>query len=182
MKQLFLLCVLINLFYSVESSAKKRRFFKRSLSISLVNGYTFYSSVKRVNVYGPKDAGRLISGDSQMYPFFSSLELARNFGRYEIGVRIQNISTTFISPFFKLNFIKNYSKSLIIPSFTIGLVPSYLLGGWLRASLALSLGNYSSLEPFAGLYGWYKIKDQNMSEYEKTSLHFHAGLRINLYF
>ena len=181
MKQVFLLFVLISLFYSVESSAKKRRFFKRSLSISLVNGYTFYSSIKKNDAYGLNDPGRLIDGDNQMYSFFSSLELARNFGRYEIGARIQNIFIAFISPFFKFNFIKNYSKALIVPSLTIGLIPSDLMGGWLRGSLALSLGNYSSLEPFVGIYGWYKIKE-DMPKYEKTNLHFHVGVRTNLYF
>ena len=172
--------LMVCFFYPIDSFAKKKRYSKRALSVSIVNGYSVSSSNKGNNAYSPKDAGRLIDGDGQMYPFFSALELARNFGRYEIGARIQNISNTFVSPFFKLNLIKNYSKSIVIPSFTLGFVPSQLLGGWLRGSLAFYLNHHSSLEPFVGFYGWYKIKD--LPDYEKSGYHFHAGLRINLYF
>ncbi|MBC6415975.1 MAG: hypothetical protein GDA46_06275 [Bdellovibrionales bacterium] len=180
MKVFFLLALLVS-FSSVKSHAKekKNRYYKRPLSISLVNAYTFYSSIKKTNVFGPKDAERLIDGDGQMYPFFSALELARNFRRVELGIRIQNTLTTFISPFFKLNIVPNSSKPLIVPSLTIGFIPSYLMGGWMRASLALSLGHYSSLEPFIGAYAWYKIKD--LAKYEKKGLHVHAGVKLNFY-
>jgi len=181
-KILFILTLSLSysVFYPMDSLAKKKRYSKRAFSLSLVNAYTFYSSLSSTSVYGPKDAGQLIDGDGQMESVFSSLELARNFGRYELGARIQNISKTFISPFFKLNLIKNDSRYPLIPSFTLGLVPSELLGSWLRASLALKLNHHSSLEPFLGFYAWYKLTE--MPEYEKSGYHFHTGLRINLYF
>lgn len=180
MKLRFLFFLMISLFYPIDSFAKKKRYSKRAFSISLVNAYTFHSSNQSSNVYGPKDAGRLIDGDGQMYSVFSALELARNFGRFELGARIQNISKTFVSPFLKWNLIKNYSKSPVIPSFTLGVVPSELLGSWLRAGLAFKLSHYSSMEPFIGCYGWYKLTD--LPNYEKSGYHFHTGLRINLYF
>lgn len=180
MKQAVWLFLMMSLSYPISALAKKKKYSKRAMSVSLVNGYTFYSSIQEVNVYDPKDARRLIDGDGQMYSFFSALELARNFGRYELGARIQNISNTFVSPFVKWNLIKNYSRSPVIPSITLGAVPSELFGFWLRGSLALSMGHHSSLEPFAGFYGWLKLSD--LPEYEKSGYHFHSGLRINLYF
>jgi len=179
LKVLFLL--LISLFYPIDSLAKKKKYSKRAFSLSLVNGYTFYPSrLSSAHSFNLDDAGQLIYGDGQMYsPFFSSLELARNFGRYELGARIQNISEAFITPFLKWNFIKNHSKYPLIPSLTWGVVPSRLLGSWLRASLALRLSHQSSLEPFLGFYGWYNL---GLIGFEKSGYHFHAGLRINLYF
>ena len=182
MKLKFLFFLMISLFYPIDSFAKKKRYSKRAFSISLINAYTFHSSNNpSSNVYGPKDAGQLIAGDGQMYPVFSALELARNFGRFELGARIQNTFKTFVSPFLKWNLIKNYSRYPIIPSFTLGVVPSQLLGSWLRVSLAFKLSHHSSLEPFIGSYGWYKLS-ANLPEYEKSGYHFHTGLRINLYF
>ena len=173
--------LMTGLLYPVDSFAKKQRYSKRALSISLVNAYSFYPSNQDISVHKPGDARQLIDGDGQMQPFFSALEIARNFGRYELGARIQNVSTTFISPFIKWNLIKNYSNSYVVPSFTLGVTPSQLLGAWLRGSLAFYLSHYSSLEPFVGIYGWYKLTD--IAEYEKSNfLHLHVGLRINLYF
>ena len=166
----------------MHSIAKKRNYSKRVLSMSFVNAYTFHS-LKQENssAHPPGDPARMVEGDGQMYLTFSAIELARNFGRYELGARIQNISTNFISPFFKFNFIKNYSKSIIVPSLTLGLVPSKLFGAWSRASLSVYLSHYSTLEPFIGVYSWYKLSDE-LSSYIKSNTHLHAGLRINLFF
>lgn len=182
MKRLVLFLILAGLVsIPMEAFAKKRsKIFKRKLGVSIVNAYTFHSYKDRPNVYAPKDAGRLITGDGQMYKFFSALEIARNYRNYEIGARIQLISTTFISPFLKWNLIKNDSRATIVPSLTIGLVPSQIMGGWLRAGLALSLNRYSSVEAFTGAYLWQKIGD--IAEYEKNGYHFNAGLKINLYY
>ena len=181
LKLAFFSFLILSLF-PINSLAKKRRYSKRTLSISVVNAYTFYS-VKQENssAHPPGDPARIIEGDGQMYLTFSALELARNFGRYEIGARIQNISTNFISPFFKFNFIKNYSKSIVVPSLTLGFVPSRLLGAWSRASLSIYLSHHSTLEPFIGVYSWYKLTD-DLSNHIKSNTHFHAGLRINLFF
>ena len=173
---LFLILITFCFLVPVESSAKKRRVFKRKWSISLVNGYSYY--------WQKKASGRKITewGDleGQMHPFFSALEISRNMGYYEIGAKIQHLGPTFVSPFLKWNWNKNNSRASIIPSLTVGVVPSHIMGVWLRLNLALSLNRYMSIAPFAGAYAWYKFKDDPL--YEKSSLHLNAGLRINFYY
>ena len=117
-----------------------------------------------------------------MESVFSALEVSRNFGNYEVGARIQNTFSSFVSPFFKFNFVKNYSNANFVPSLTVGVSPSSLLiGAWTRLGAAFSLNRYLSLEPFAGTYAYYKIEDMKLP-YEKSKIYFHAGLRFNLYF
>ena len=177
---LFSLCFLA----PVESEAKrKRRFSLRKWSLSFANGYTLGQIKKSTKSALPGEKIRSAywtEMEGQMHPFFSSLEISRNFGYYEIGAKIQNLGSTFVSPFFKLNFNKNNSKASIIPSLTLGVVPSHLMGSWLRLSLGLSFNSYVSISPFIGAYAWYKIN--NDGKYEKYNFHFNTGLRINLYY
>lgn len=165
----------------VESSTKKkRRVYKRKWSISLTNGYNIYQDKKgsqRDPLKLDEDWGEL---EGQMHSFFSSLDISRNFGYYEIGAKIQNLGSTFVSPFFKWNVIKNSSRANIVPSVTVGVVPSHIMGAWLRLGLGLSLNRYASFTPFIGTYAWYKIKDD--PKYEKWNLHLNTGLSINLYY
>ena len=180
MKRQFLLFSLVFLCLTpvLEAEARKRRkVFPRKWSISLVNAYSFYE-IKKSNAAEPYTWTDWEDGQTQK--FFSALELSRNFGRFEVGAKIQNTKHTFVSPFFKWNLNKNYSKASIVPSFTVGFVPSILLGAWLRASLGLSINRYVSVEPFVGVYAWDKIKDD--PKYENYSAHFHTGLKINLYY
>ena len=180
MKQQLLLFSLVFLcltpFLKAEAK-KKRKTFPRKWSLSLINGYSFYER-KKSNRHDPGTWTDWEDGQTQK--FFSALELSRNFGRFEVGAKIQNTKHTFISPFLKWNLNKNLSRARIIPSVTVGLVPSILLGMWMRASLGLSISRYMSLEPFIGAYAWSKIKDQ--PDYEKYSWHLHSGLKINLYY
>ena len=190
MKKFSIFLLLICFFIPLESTAKKRRIFKRKLSISYVSGYTFHSQKKPgVGVTG--DWGKILDG--QMDSFFSALEVARNFGRYELGAKIQNLGPAFVTPFVKWNWNKNSSRASIIPALTFGVVPSHAMGVWLRLSLGLSLNRYSAIEPFIGTYAWYKIKDIpnpgnekikdiSNAKYEKYNFHFNTGLRINLYY
>ena len=169
----FFLCFLA----PVESSAKKRRVFLRKWSLSFTNGWTFTQRKKSSAKDTLKEPWGEIEG--QMQAFFSSLEIARNLGYYEIGAKIQT-NPAFISPFFKWNWNKNNSRASIIPSVTLGFVPTQLMGCWLRLGLGLSLNRYVSLEPFIGTYTWYKIKE--LANYEKYDWHLNTGLRINLYY
>lgn len=188
MKKYILLLISLSLCFlaPIESSArkkKKRRVYKKKWSISLTNGY-------RIHQYRRADARDHMKIDSewggqegQMYRFFSSLDISRNFGYYEIGAKIQNLGPTFVSPFFKLNMAKNNSRSKIVPSVTLGVVPSRTMGGWLRAGLGLSLNRYVSFTPFVGAYTWYKIINGGASSgYEKWSYHINTGLSVSLYF
>ena len=181
MKQQFLLFSLIFLFLApfsqLEAKKRKRKVFPRKWSLSLVNAYSFHEKGKS-NIGEPGTWTDLEDGQTQK--FFSALELSRNFGQYEVGAKIQNTKHTFISPFLKWNLNKNYSRASIVPSFTVGVTPSILMGAWLRAGLGLSINRYMSLEPIIGAYAWTKIKDH--PKYEKYGWHLHAGLRINLYY
>ena len=160
---------------SHSSFAKKKRVFKKNWSFSIVNGYTFHQQ-KKASARDVTEWGDL---EGQMHPFFSSLEISRNLGYYEIGAKIQNLGPTFISPFFKWNWRKNNSKASIVPALTLGFVPSHIMGSWLRMEVGLSLNSYVSIAPFAGVFAWYKIKDD--AKYEKHNFHLNAGLRISLY-
>lgn len=178
MKKHLLFISLVSLCFlaPVESSARKKRYFKKKWSLSLTNGYTFYQ-VKKPSSEGPMVWGNL---EGQMHKFFSALELSRNMGYYEIGVKIQNLGPTFASPFVTWNMVKNNYRASIVPALTFGIVPSHIMGGWLRLSLGLKLNRYVSLAPFVGMYAWRKIIDD--PKYEKNSLHVNTGLKINMYY
>ena len=162
----------------IEAKKRKRRVFPRKWSLSLVNAYHLYAKSKKSNIEIPNTLTDWEDGQTQI--LFSALELSRNFGHYEIGAKIQNTKHTFLSPFVKWNLNKNYSRAGIVPSLTVGVVPSILMGAWIRASLGFSVNRYMSLEPFIGGYAWRKIKES--AKYEPSNLHFNAGLRINLYY
>ena len=176
MKKQFLFFILVSLCFlsPVESSVKKRRVFSRKWSLSLTNGYSFRQHKKSVEI--------LDLGDTEgINRFFSSLEISRNFGYYEVGARIQSSNhLPFVSPFLKWNGNKNNSRAHIVPSLTWGIVPSHLMGSWLRLGLGLSLNSYVSISPFMGVYAWYKIKDD--PKYNKYNFYLNAGLRISLYY
>ena len=185
MKRQFLFLSLILLFlipFSESEARKKKRAHSRKWSVSIVNAYSFYELEKpSAQTPGVWDD----SVDGQMQDFFSALELSRNFGHFEAGAKIQQSGPAFISPFLKWNLNKNNSRASIVPAFTVGVVPSFIMGVWLRAGLGLSINRYMSLEPFVGLYSWYKIKATGSikaSGYQKYNLHFHSGLKINLYY
>ena len=184
MRLLLLVFLFISVTFSAEANQKKRKVFKRRLSISFVSAYTLHSYPKKLTP-DPFQPGQIpqkpILGDSQIESVFSALEISRNFGFYEVGVRIQNTFSSFVSPFFKWNVIKNYSQSRIVPSLTVGVTPSsVLMGSWLRVGMGVSLNRYLSLEPFLGSYIYYKIAEHGL--YEKWNSYFHAGLRFSLYY
>lgn len=172
---LFLLCLCALI--PVESSAKRRRLYKKKKwSLSVTSGYTLYKKSKG----SQRELFSWADEEGQMHEFFSSLDISRNFGYYEIGAKIQNTGSAFVSPFFKWNINKNTAKASIIPSLTIGIVPAHTVGIWLRASLSLALNRYVSFTPFVGTYAWYKIKDD--PKYEKGNFLINTGLSINLYY
>ena len=185
MKVRLLFVVLLSLSFLIpaqSSARRKKRVFKRKWSISLVNGYNFANYPKgRGSANGPFEWKE---PEGQMHPFFSALEISRNTGFYEMGAKIQHVGPTFVTPFFKWNWNKNNSRSSIIPSLMIGVVPYHLMGGWLRVNLGLSLNRYISIDPFLGVYAWYLLKkDDHPPKYEKRyKIHFNTGLRINMYY
>ena len=166
------LCALI----PVESSAKRRLYKKKKWSLSVTTGYTLY----RKNKGSQRALFSWEDQEGQMHEFFSSLDIARNFGYYEIGAKIQNTGVAFVSPFFKWNVNKNTAKASIIPSVTVGIVPANTMGAWLRVNLSLALNRYVSFTPFVGAYTWYRIK--NDPKYEKGNFLVNTGLSINLYY
>ena len=185
MKRQFLFLSLILLFltpFSKSEARKKRRVNPRKWSVSIVSAYSFFE-LKKPSAQTPGEWDN--SADGQMHDFFSALELSRNFGSFEAGARIQQSGPAFISPFLKWNLNKNHSRASIIPAFTIGVVPAFIMGSWMRASLGLSINRYMSLEPFVGVYAWYKIQatgSVSAAKYEDYNLHFHSGLKVNLYY
>ena len=175
----FLFLSLISLCFLAPSQSearKRKRSFKRKWAVSLTNGFNLY----RIKKGSAKSAMKWGDPEGQMHFAFSSFDISRNFGYYEIGAKIQNIGPTFVSPFIKWNLNKNSSRASIVPAISLGVVPSHILGTWLRLSLGLSINPYFSIAPFVGTYAWFKIKDD--PEYEKYNLHFNAGLRISLYY
>ncbi len=184
-KKIFLFFTLLTLSFMLPTEAsakKKRRIYKKKWSISLTNGYTAYTH-KKGSVQSPTALDEYAWGrqEGQMHSFFSSLDIARNFGYYEIGAKIQNLGPAFVSPFFKLNMRKNNSRAKIIPSITLGVVPALTMGSWLRVSLSLALNRYISFTPFGGIYGWYNTKDE-AGDYLRWNFHVNGGLSINLYY
>lgn len=172
----FIVLISVCLLKPIPSDAKRKRLFKRKWSVSVVNGYSFYQH-KKNSQKSPEEWGDL---DGQMNWFFSALEVSRNMGHYELGAKIQNLGPTFVSPFIKWNVTKNNSRSAIVPSLTLGVVPAKITGVWLRAGLGLSLNKYITVSPFAGTYIWYEVKDT--AKYGKSDIHANVGLRLSLYY
>lgn len=173
---LFLTLITFCFLAPVESLAKRKKVFKRKWAFSITNAYTFDSLKKTTSANDPFKWEDL---EGQMQSFFSALEISRNMGSYEVGAKIQHKGIAFVSPFFKWNINKNNSRSSVVPAITLGVVPSHIMGGWLRLELAVSLNRYVSLAPFIGSYAWYEIKDS--PQYEKYDAHFNVGLKISLY-
>ncbi len=180
---LFFLLLSLCFFIPVEADARKKRrlIVSRKWSISIVNGWTFAKA--------PKDATKETSStetwdldlDGQMLTYFSSLEISRNFGYYEIGAKIQQTGFNFVSPFFTWNIFKNNSKALFIPSLTVGITPFHVFGGWMRAGLGLSFSRYFSATPFVGFFAWRKITSE-ISKVNAKGRHWNTGIRISLYY
>ena len=178
-KQFLFVLLLSILFTPLETEAKKkRRKFQRRWSFSIVNAYGFYNLPnKKISQRKVFDWGDV---DGPMHPFFSSLEISRNLGRYEIGAKIQDSGPAFVSPFLKWNLKKNKGKTFLVPAITFGLVPSHIPGIWLRLGIGFSLNSYISFSPFLGISAYYKLKED--PKYEKYHTNLNVGLRINLYY
>ena len=166
------------LIQSIPASAeKKTRRGGRKWSLSFTNGRTFYN----LNEKNSPAASTDISGyDGQMNPLFSSLEISRNFGYYEVGGKLQIFDYTFVSPFIKINLRKNRLRARIIPSLIFGVVPSPLWGGYARAGLSWFFNPYMNFRPFFGIYSWYRGKPHK--HYIKFNLHLNFGLTVTVYF
>lgn len=180
MKKQFLFYLLVSIFLLTpfQVGAKKRKKFQKRWSLSVVNAYGFHNFPnKKGSERKPLEWGDL---DGPMHPFFSSLEISRNLGYYEIGAKIQDSGPAFVSPFLKWNLIKNKGRKFFIPALTFGVVPSHIMGVWLRLGAGFSLNPYISFSPFIGASAYYKLKDD--AKYEKYNIHLNTGLRINLYY
>ena len=174
-KNLILIVLSLVFLMSFEALGAKRK--KRKWSLTISNGYTFHSMNEKSREGESPEHG--IGTDGQMNYFFSNLELRRNFGRYEVGGKIQLFREALISPFIKINFTKNRSRTSIIPYLTLGFVPARLMGAYTRLGLDLAINRYFVLSPFVGCYAWHKIK---ISSYERKNIHFNGGLNVTLYF
>ena len=155
---------------------RKARADGRKWSVSFTNGRTFHN-LKEKN--SPAVSTDLSGYDGQMNPFFSSLEISRNFGYYEIGGRLQVFDYAFVSPFVKINLRKNHLRARLIPSLIFGVVPSPLLGGYARAGLSWFINPYTSFRPFFGIYSWYRRNPHK--HYIKFNLHLNFGLTVTVY-
>ena len=172
-----ILLVFLSLGFGFESSGKrKKRKRTAKWSVSISNGYTFYSQ-KKSSVKGLEFWSHL---DGQMNTYFSSLEVGRNFGSYEVGGRLQFLGPSFVSPYLKWNIVNKNSRNAFKPSLTFGVVPSHLMGGYVKFNLGLAVNSYFVLNPFVGFYAWYRLKD--IMEYEKSNYHVNAGLSLSMYF
>ena len=162
---------------ALATTERKARKDGRKWSVSFTNGRTFHNLKKKNSAAASTD----ISGyDGQMNPFFSSLEISRNFGYYEVGGKLQIFDYTFVSPFVKINLRKNHLRARIIPSLIFGVAPSPLWGGYARAGLSWFFNPYISFRPFFGIYSWYREKPHK--HYVKFNLHLNFGLTVTLYF
>lgn len=157
-------------------AAQKKSRYLSKWSVALTNGYTFYENKKS----GVGEAGSWGGVDGQMNLFFSSIEIARNFNNYEIGGKIQLLGPSFVSPFVKWNIIRQSKSTIFKPSIMLGVVPSELFGVYARVNFGLQWNHYITLNPFVGVYSWYKIAEN--PKYEKQNLHVNAGFSLNLYF
>lgn len=163
------------LLFSFSADAKKRKRRKlRKWSVAASNGYTFHQ--RRPSMSGDE---KLIAYDGQMKSYFSSLEVARNYGRYEVGSRLQFYEEAFVSPFVKLNFIKNYKRNALVPFLILGISPSSLAGAYVRLGLNMFFKRYFSLSPFLGTYFWFNAR--KLSDYQKHNFHLNVGISLTVH-
>lgn len=186
-KKMIFLLGLAFLLSSLPVEAKKRRKRRRKAprkwSVSVSSGYTFYQKDKKsIEITGQGNATDSSSFDGQMSTFFSSLELARNFGYYEIGGRLQFSKETFFSPFVKWNFIKNKRRKTFIPFLILGVSPASLMGVYGRAGLNLFFNRYFAFSPFVGGFFWFKARRDLPYKAKKYNFYFNGGASLNLYF
>ena len=182
-KMIFLLSLAFLFSLPAEAKKRKRRKKLRKWSISVSNGYTFYQKEKNIfsgalQVPAPDPS----SFDGQMDTFFSSLEIARNFGYYEIGGRLQYSKNSFFSPFVKWNFIKNKRRNDFVPFLILGVSPSALMGFYGRAGLNLFFNRYFAFSPFVGWFFWFKAKRNLSYKPKKHNFYFNGGVSVSLYF
>ena len=173
-------------FESSEAARKRKRRKKaiRTWSVSVTSGYTLYQRFaekarRPTNSKAAGWGGLEDRPEGQMHKLFSSLDLARNFGSYELGGKVQLAGHAFVSPFFKWNMAKNRYRTAIVPSLTVGIVPSSLTGVWLRLNLGLAIGRRAMLHPFVGAYGWAKTSKEAVTE--KWGVHFNTGMTMSMY-
>ena len=156
------------------SEAKKRRRKTKRWSVSASNGYTFYQRAKN-------SESKTDNLDGQMDPFFSYLEVARNFGHYETGLRLQLSKAAFVSPFVKVNIIKNYRKNDFVPFVVFGISPAILAGFYTKIGINLFFfRRYVSLSPFVGGYFWFRTR--HASGYGKYHWYVHGGVSTAFHF
>lgn len=174
-KFLCFLLIIPVLLFSFSADAKRRKRKKlRKWSVAASNGYTFHQ--RSSSMLGGKN---LTAYDGQMKSYFSSLEVARNYGRYEVGSRLQFYEEAFVSPFVKLNFIKNYKRNALVPFLILGISPSSLAGAYFRLGLNLFFKRYFSLSPFLGAYFWYNVRD--LDDYQKYNFHLNGGISLTVH-
>ena len=161
-----------------KQSKLKKKTFPRKWSISSVNGYTFYNGYNQKS--GSAEPYEWAYVEGKMHPYFSALEIARIQGWYDFGIRIQNTGFLFVSPFFTWNLRKNHTRIRVLPSLTLGVVPSHILGAWLRFSLGFGISRHVSLAPFLSFMYWTKVGED--PDYEKRDSHAHLGLQLLLYY
>ena len=157
---------------------KKRRSGLRKWSVTAVNGYSFLQTERPRESEKPPPAY-----DGQMKSYFSSLDLARNFGYFEAGARLQFYEEAFVSPFIKWNFIKNTRRRTFIPYMITGLSISSLGGVYARLGLSLFFKRYFALSPFVGTYFWYKMRGESkvLKPYSDYNWLFHGGMSLSIY-
>ena len=153
---------------------KRKRRKLRKWSIAASNGYTFHQRTASMS-----GSEKLIAYDGQMKSYFSALEVARNYGRYEVGSRIQFYEEAFASPFVKVNFIKNYKRNAFVPFLTVGISPSSLAGVYARLGLNMFFKRYYSFSPFVGTYFW--INTRKLSNYQKYNFHLNGGISLAIH-
>ena len=161
-----------------KKKKSKKRGKKRTWSISGVSGYTFYNHYNKKG--GSAEPYEWAYVDGAMHPYFSALEISRTQGWYDLGLRIQNTGALFVSPFFTWNFRKNRTPLRFLPSLTLGVVPSHILGAWVRFNLELGLSSHISLSPFISSLIWVKVGED--LDYEEEDIHAHVGLKLKLYY
>lgn len=171
---LFLITPVLLLSFSADAKKRKRRKL-RKWSIVASNGYTFHQRTSSMS-----GSEKLIAYDGQMKSYFSALEVARNFGRYEVGSRLQFYEEAFVSPFVKVNFIKNYKRKSFVPFMILGVSPSSLAGVYARLGLSLFFKRYFSFSPFLGTYFWFNIR--KLSNYRDYNFHLYGGLSLAIHF
>lgn len=177
-KSFYFILVCFCFLISPPSEAKKRRKKVRKWNVSTSNGYTFWQ-YKKISS-STSSSGIAKRFDGQMNKFFSSIEVARNFGHYEFGGRLQLDGEAFVSPFVKLNFIKNKRRNDFVPFVILGVSPSLLTGFYARAGINLFFKRYFAFSPFVGGYFW--VRTGAGSKHGNYNLHANGGFSASLYF